>query len=396
MAKAGGALPSWFWPNGVPRRAPVSQQPLARQFVRLFKAAGAAPALVSSQRTYTYGELDTLTGPLAAPLLAAAGTSANIAVCDSDPASAVSLLLLCWAAGRPALLLDPKADPATLAAQAKRARCEVVLTADDPGNAKDLPLIRRGELEPPKGMAKPVTPPKVTDAALLVPDEHGILAHSHYAVTGMATSIFTFVPELKEMPYLVLAPQHLWESWAPIVANLLNVKPVLFGDFSAARAPAYDQANAYTFITRAQAEQIVEQGVCPPALSGVRHVFVSCGAFNERWRLKLERVLRRPALLVWGTQEVGPAIAAHPTWAPSQAHGFPLVNVTLFPIEANKGEVSIVPWEMLDRAEIGVEPPAPPLGYLPEDPNEKQPPKPKILRTHQVATIDNVGVITLV
>ncbi|MFP5383559.1 MAG: hypothetical protein ACLGHG_05780 [Gammaproteobacteria bacterium] len=396
MAKAGGALPSWFWPNGVPRRAPVSQQPLARQFVRLFKPAGAAPALISPKRTYTYGELDTLTGPLAAPLVAAIGGPGNIAVCDRDPATAFSLVLLAWAAGRAALLLDPADSPARLAEIARRGNCPFVLTDEDPGNAKDLPLIRRSALEVPKGVAKPVTPPKVTDPALLLPDEKGILAQSHYAISGMATSISVFVPELKDMPYVALAPQRMWENWAPIVANLLNVKPVFFGDFNAATPPAQEQANAYTVLTREQAEQIVANGTCPPALTGVKHVFISCGVFSERWRVKLERILRRPALLLWGNQEVGPAIGAHPTWAPSQSHGFPLVNVTLFPIETSKGDVSIVPWEMLDRAEIGVEPPAPPLGYLPEDPNEKLPPCPKILRTHQVATVDNVGVITLV
>lgn len=394
MAKAGGALPSWFWPNGVPRRAPVSQQPLARQFVRLFKPAGDAPALVSPQRTYCYGELDSLTGPLAPALVAAIGNGTNIAVCDRDPATAVSLLLLAWAAGRSALLLAADEDPARLAALAKRANCPFILAGDDPGNAKDLPLIRRGELAPPKGVAKPVTPARVTDAALLVPDENGILAHSHYAITGMATSLLTFVPELKDMPFLALAPQGMWEYWAPTVAGLLNAKPVLFGDFDGAAVPA--AAGGYTVLTRSQAGRIVESGQCPPALAGLRHVFVSCGPFSEHWRLKLERILRRPALLVWGTQEVGPAVAAHPDWAPAQAHGFPLVNVTLFPIDASNGDVSIVPWEMLDRAEIGVEPPAPPLGYLPDDPAAKPALRPKIVRTHQVATVDSVGVITLV
>jgi len=108
----------------------------------------------------------------------------------------------------------------------------------------------------------------------------------------------------------------------------------------------------------------------------------------------MESFCGRPIFPLWGLPEVGPLVAAHPTWIPPHGHGFPLVNVSLIPIEPNSGKVSIVPWEMLDQAEVGVEALSAMVGYV-EPARNVGVKVGTAVRTHQVAAMDHVGVVAL-
>ena len=46
MSKVGGALPSWYWPVGIPRRVPVVQQPLGRVLRQRLTTGAGKPAVV--------------------------------------------------------------------------------------------------------------------------------------------------------------------------------------------------------------------------------------------------------------------------------------------------------------------------------------------------------------
>lgn len=395
MAKAGGALPSWFWPAGVPRRAPVNQQSLARQFDRVFQQGGDSVALSSRTRSITYADLQSLLTEYAGGLAEAIASDSNVAICDTNPASAIALVVLAWAAGRVPLLLDPAEDPARLAELVKQGNCSHVLTEEDPGNAGDLPLLYRPSIQKPEKLFKPGRQ-KPLDAAFMVGDANGIVAHSHYAVTAMASGMWVYIPELKSMPFVACAPITAWETWVPVIGSLFAGTSVCFpGSLQEAVAATCD--SGWTVLTPEQAADIAGGGSVPPAANAAKLVFVSCGPFEEKWRTRVERALKKPVLTIWGKAETGPLIAAHPSWVPVQSHGLPMVNVELFPIDADSGDVSIVPWEMLDRAEIGVELVAPALGYLSQDEgNEKRKKsRSKIFRTHQLGMMDNVGVVTL-
>jgi hypothetical protein len=113
-----------------------------------------------------------------------------------------------------------------------------------------------------------------------------------------------------------------------------------------------------------------------------------------RWRRKLESLCAAPVFPIWGMPELGPVLAAHPTWLPPHGHGFPLVNVSLVPIEPTTGRVSIVPWEMLEQAEMGVETLSAMIGYAEPSLNAGMK-SGTALRTRQIASMDHVGVVVL-
>jgi hypothetical protein len=70
------------------------------------------------------------------------------------------------------------------------------------------------------------------------------------------------------------------------------------------------------------------------------------------------------------------------------------VNVSIVPIDPDTGQQSVVPWEMLTFAELGVESLSASLGYAQAD-KRRDDRIGKVVRTRQVANIDHVGVVTL-
>jgi hypothetical protein len=168
--------------------------------------------------------------------------------------------------------------------------------------------------------------------------------------------------------------------------------PVYFNRLEAESPPA--PPPAYLILDQAQADWIVNGNRAPDLVRNASHVFVSVGSFVPRWRRKLESLCGAPVFPIWGVPELGPVLAAHPTWLPVHGHGFPLVNVSLIPIDPATGNVSIVPWEMLERAEMGVEALSAMIGYA--EPSRNAAAKSgTALRTRQIASMDHVGVVVL-
>jgi len=216
-------------------------------------------------------------------------------------------------------------------------------------------------------------------------------------VSAMAASMAAFIPRLREIPFVCTEPTiGSWEMLTGILLAISQGKPVVFAsleEFDTGELTDFVTDN-YMIIQRSQADAMLAGGRIPPMISQSAYVFVSTGSFAARWRRHMEALCGRPIFPIWGLSEVGPLVAAHPTWIPPHGHGFPLVNVSLIPIDPDSGKISIVPWEMLDQAEVGVEALSAMVGYVEPALNVGA----KIgtaLRTHQVATMDHVGVVAL-
>ena len=138
---------------------------------------------------------------------------------------------------------------------------------------------------------------------------------------------------------------------------LLSGRAIVFDPNEAA---AWTPSEAYGALTWEQADAIVSAGEAPRYLGELQLLFVVMSKFDVAWRRRLENILERVVLPIWGTPQTGPAVAAHPSWAPLEVHGLPLTNVTLLPLNPANGRPSDVPWEMLDRAELGIEFPSVP------------------------------------
>lgn len=395
MSKVGGALPAWYWPPGLPRRAAVPQQPIQLQLGRQVRRAPDRPALASTARTLTYRQL--WKEMLAAGRAIEGLEPATVGVCEADGLEAVLLLLGALEAGKRVALLDCEAPAERLASQLAGAEAPLVLFATAPGAAKAVPgvrLLARAELTPGEAVEGPGRV-EAKEPAVLLGAGPDMAVHSHLSLSAMGAGLATFLPELRELAFCWVGPACSWEALTGIVVALQNGMPVAFA--SAAELRCGDHAfpdDAYTILPRADADAFLAAGAAPAILSRLRHVFVSTGPFTRRWRRRLEDLLGRAVLTLWGAQELGPVVSAHPSWVPVQAHGIPLVNVTLMPIDPASGRVSLVPWELLDRAGLGVESPSAMSGYTNRARTEATR-LGRIVCVPSLAEIDHVGVVSI-
>jgi hypothetical protein len=213
----------------------------------------------------------------------------------------------------------------------------------------------------------------------------------------MAASLAAFIPSLRETAFVWSQPAiGSWEALTGILLALFHGMPVIFGDLNepANGRVAKLERNYYLIIQRHQADAMLASGRVAPLVAAAEHVFVSTGSFDSRWRKHLEALCGRPVFTIWGLPEVGPVVSPHPTWLPPHGHGFPVVNVSLIPIDPGSGRVSIVPWEMLEQAEMGIEALSAMLGYAQSARNVGIK-SGTALRTHQIASMDHVGVVIL-
>ena len=396
MSKVGGALPSWYWPAGIPRRVPVAQQPLGRLFRQRFATMKDRIAVADKNVRISYGEL-LEQGLSLAGGIQAAGLTGTIAISDPDPLESLRLCLAGLFAGRRVLLADPADSAEQLAARLAEGKASALITSDGagPAQAAGVTMVARGELQ--GTFSEAGTAIRATEPALLLPSGRGLVAHSHFSVSAMAASMAAFIPRLREIPFVCTEPAiGSWEMLTGILLAISQGKPVVFASLEQFDSGELaDLTNgAYMIIQRSQADAMLAAGRTPPMISQSAYVFVSTGSFAPRWRRRMEALSGRPIFPLWGLPEVGPLVAAHPTWIPPHGHGFPLVNVSLIPIDPDSGKISIVPWEMLDQAEVGVEALSAMVGYV-EPARNVGVKTGTAVRTRQVATMDHVGVVVL-
>jgi AMP-binding enzyme len=396
MSKVGGALPSWYWPPGIPRRVPVAQQPLGRLFRQRFATMKDRIAVADKNVRISYGELLEQCLSLAGGIQTA-GLTGTIAFSNPDPVESLRLCLAGLFAGRRVLLADPADSAEQLAARLAEGNASALVTADGagPAQAANVKMVARSELH--GTFSEAGTAIRATEPALLLPSGRGLVAHSHFSVSAMAASIAAFIPRLREIPFVCTEPAiGSWEMLTGILLAISQGKPVVFATLEQFDCGELaDFANdSYMIIQRSQADAMLAEQRVPRVIGQSAYVFVSTGSFAPRWRRRMEALCGRPIFPLWGLSEVGPLVAAHPTWIPPHGHGFPLVNVSLIPIDPDSGKVSIVPWEMLDQAEVGVEALSAMVGYV-EPARNVGVKVGTALRTHQVAAMDHVGVVAL-
>lgn len=396
MSKVGGALPSWYWPAGIPRRVPVAQQPLGRLFRQRFATMKDRIAVADKNVRISYGELLEQSLSLAGGIQAV-GLTGTIAISDPDPVESLRLCLAGLFAGCQVLLADPADSAERLAARLAEGKASALITSDGagPAQAAGVRMVARSELQ--GTFSEAGTAKRATEPAVLLPSGRGLVAHSHFSLSAMAASMAAFIPRLRGIPFLCTEPAiGSWEMLTGILLATSQGTPVVFASLDQFDSGELaDFANGgYVIIQRSQADAMLAEGRAPRVISQCAYVFVSTGSFAARWRRRMEALCGRPIFPLWGLPEVGPLVAAHPTWIPPHGHGFPLVNVSLIPIDPDSGKVSIVPWEMLEQAEVGVEALSAMVGYV-EPARNVGVKSGTAVRTRQVATMDHVGVVVL-
>lgn len=394
MSKVGGALPAWYWPEGIPRRSPVPQQTLDRLIKRGCRKTE-TPAITWPDRALTCGELLEQTAALGRAICELLPDETVVTIAERDPGDALVLALAVMQSGKQALLADLDATDDQLATQVAQSGSTTALAGGDPRWPSGTRSVNRSELEAIDGDLPKLRAVKATAPALIIPDGDELAAHSSYSLAAMSVALTAFIPELKNFSAVVGGPLWHWESLTAALCALLNGSTVFpVSRDRVAGVEGFDPDTAFTVLLREEADELADARELPEVLRDIHYVFVSTGYFKPRWRRAIESRRGREVLPLWGRGAFGPAVAAHPTWFPFEAHGIPLVNVRVLPVDPGSGEPSLVPWEMLERAEIGVESPGQMTGYVRSEASAALL-SGKIMRTHIAASVDHVGVVVL-
>jgi len=389
MGKVAQVLITGYWPDRVPRRIGVPQKPLGEQYLAAARNAGEAVALRTPKGVLTHAALLAEVRILAAGLAALAEVRSTIALAATAQGELLALMLAGQVAGCRTALLDAS-TPESLA------RGIVALSPD-------LVVCGTG-VEPPTGAARCVALDDVRaaatgsgerrtrwrDVAVLLPEGDDFAGHGHVSTTAMIKALVTYIPLLETTDFVCTGPLYRWDAFAGALTAILSGRGVILDpDATVGWAPS----EAHAFLSRREADALVRADRAPAWTSRLRLLFVVMAEFEPRWRRKLEGVLRRPILPLWGTQRTGPAICAHPSWAPVDVHGLPLTNAMLIPLNPANGEPSDVPWEMLSRAELGIEAPSvqikdPGSEGIVFDWNGNQ-----VARTGRIVAVDRLGMV---
>lgn len=357
MGKVAQVLIAGYWPDRVPRRIGVPQVPIAKLLDRAVGRAPDALALLSDGISLSHAELHAEAGRYTTGIAQKVPPNGSLGILEPSLASALVLTVAGFLAGCKVSILDASA-PELVGDWAASARFDLLVASEDLAPR----VVFDGEVTTPKALrasgaeAPTKRPARWREVAVRVPSGKALVGHSHVGVSAMVTNLTTYIPELAELDLAHDAPLSRWDGLAGAMTALVSGRGLIVG---AERASGgFEPREAYGILTREQADLIVQTGSVPAHLAGLRLLFVCVDDFSVKWRRRLEDVLDRVVLPLWGAPETGPALAAHPSWAPLEIHGLPLVNVTLIPIDPTTREPSDVPWEMLTRAELGVESPS--------------------------------------
>lgn len=372
MSKGAVGLVAGYWPEDVYRYLATPGLYLDDGLVsRPAKKRPDAPAVLTASETLTYGALSDRVDRVAAAIVRRLeGNASRVALAVSDQ---LTLLVVFFGAMRArcrTLLLDPHASDEVLAAQLI-AFAPDVLVADDAAlqraNSGARDAVRR-TVRPDELVLDEGRPAKTklrlglkAPAVTITRGGGRFVHHSHTSLLAGALSWGTFAELKEDEVFLGLQPLHTWEGLYSVLPSLFRGGACLLAAPGAGTlAPLVRRYRPrYTVLPMADAFALAaDHDVMTEVRTALQGVFVSVtGTFRPADRRRLKSALGLPVLTVLGRQDAGPILASHPSWYLDQAVGIPVTNVDVWPLNPATGNPLQVPWEAIERAEIGVKSP---------------------------------------
>jgi hypothetical protein len=356
MTKSIDVLPTWYWPDGVPRRASLPDVTVADRVVRRWVRRRAdEPALVGADGTVTYQRLGQLADGIAASLAGrAAGVPTRIAVAVADPVRSLILAMGALRTGAQVLLAAP--DQPELARAVTRFGAQVSVI-DAPtavplavAESLDASALLAQATHHDEGGAHRHDPRR--PAITLLDGEH-LVHHSEVSALRAGHALGAFLSLGPHDRVLVDTPAASWEHLVGAL-GVLDAGGALVGS-----QPPPQVASDVTlwWVDVGHVPRIVDE---PPGwLRPGATILVSV---REPMPVRLRRQLRRRTharvLTIFGTAATGPIAASAPAWHLDDAVGIAVTDVDIVPVDPGSRAVAVGPWVLLDHAAVAARTPA--------------------------------------
>jgi acyl-CoA synthetase (AMP-forming)/AMP-acid ligase II len=374
MSKKVATLPTWFWPEGVPRA--VGVPPLFLDEALVGKWAEERPdqlAIIAPSEAFTYSILQsriTRSAGVISKHLAADGERRLLIEVSSR--TKALLLLLSALKARCVVHCSSSADERSIT----RFNPEVLVTERliRPGVGAAI-LVADDVLHGSEGNGAAEGGEPRSPALALLTERHSFALHSHLGLLSGAIALTSFMEMPDGVRILLSAdPGSWWGFYSAISALYLGGSVVICeeDDGSAIAQTVRGHHVDAVFLTAEQAmnvthrtarsERMIVRETCKWLLMSVDT------PFPVKQRKALNNLMGRLAPTVYGTAETGPIIASHPSWCVDESVGIPLTNAELRPVDPVSREPIEVPWELLEYAAIDVKASHMMTGY--DDPKE--------------------------
>jgi hypothetical protein len=357
MTKSIDVLPTWYWPDGVPRRGSLPDVTIADRLIRRWaRRRGDDEALVARGETIDFAGLDRRTSVIAGRLeRRAGGTPARLAVATDDAISGALALFGALRAGAQVLLAP--ADPAVGVPAIEGFGADLVATdavgAGVPSSADrielDVLVAGAGEGEPP-GEATRHDPRR---PAVTLIDGARLAHHSEVSILRAGHAFAAFFSLGARDRVRVDRPAGTWEQIVGLLGALEVGAAFVATDVTTSAA-------AEVTVWWTHVADVPHAADDPPRwLRPGSTVLVSVdGPMPVRLRRRLRRALHARVLTVFGAPATGLIAASAPAWQLDEAIGIPVTDVDMIPVDPKSRTVAAGPWVLLDHAGVAVRTPA--------------------------------------
>lgn len=358
MTKSIDVVPTWYWPDGVPRYVSTPRGTVMRTAVeRWSRRAPEQVALRTPGGEVDFGTLHEGTRSAADEIAAAIDPLAT----DAPPRL---LMRASWTvgtiigllggldAGADVLLIDPTTPWDGVLEIGERHGFGYIVSPGRHGSTVEVePLDSLRDLE-----AHTEEPRTSGRLCLLWGD--ALVLHGDQSLLGWALAFRAFAELEKGDRFVVLRPLSAWEGVIGLLAPLVVGSTALIPDVGGVDDGlefAEASGAAGLWIGSDQARQMSGGGGPAPHRGAWRWIFVSVDKpWSVRERRRLGRLTGARVLTTFGTPATGPVAASPRTWSIDEAVGTPMTGVDLVPVDYVNGTVAEPPWPVLSHAGVGV------------------------------------------
>jgi len=361
-------VPTWYWPDGVPRYLTPPRSTIYKAAVERW--ARRTPDNIALDEDAVRIDYRTLNERVRNASVRIRQTvdgryddnrAMRVAVAASQGINGAVAILGALHAGADTLLIDPATSNSEIQQVLSNFGCGLLL-ADDAAGYQDawnkvsvqeisLPLTANGN--DPEFFASD----RSQAARLGFRWGGAVVLQPNATLLGWSLGFRSFAMLDKSDLFIVLQPFATWEGVIGLLAPLLVGATAILHSGS-----LYDVPESTThehlkgvWLDWVDAETLALSPNARERRGRWEWIYVSVDSpLSVRKRRRLERLLGAQLLTILGTPATGPIAGSPRTWHIDEAVGTPMTGVDLFPVDSQAARLANPPWPLLAAASVGV------------------------------------------
>lgn len=352
MTKSIDLLPTWFWPEGVPRHMSVPRATAYANTVDRWARRRPESVAVAGPAPLSYAGLDEQAKVVSANLRQLGSEHDRIALVTGTDLASVIVLLGTMHSGIDTLLIDEATAPERRTELIRDFRATLVIAAHpiesinvETATLEECLVPSEDRTEMPTG----------GEGRVALEWDTSFVLHPTAALLGWALAFRAFAMIEPSQSFLTTHRLATWEGVTSLLASLcVGSTHHLVGDLRATTPLGPDRPSA-AWIPGDQAMAIADHPQASRWLEGLEWVYLSVDeSLPARTRRRISRRLGTPVLTILGTPATGPVAASPREWSIDEAVGIPFTGIDIVPLD-DLGRPAEPPWHLITAARVGVQ-----------------------------------------